>query len=187
MGTIRSPACHPGRRRIRGKSSSVFRLYVFLVPTGGDADQVAFAFLIAQFGINIAGNAISGGIDLASMFPKYINLKRGAYIVSGEFYDFEIFGFFLLISDHRDGSTNVSMGSAVRCDRVHKRDGRICDLSGAHLRPDGLRLHPGEEGTNQIELFGMLVIFSFSFFLSFLAVSLLPFHGSSPKPIHLAD
>jgi NCS1 family nucleobase:cation symporter-1 len=45
---------------------------------------LAFAFLIAQFGINIAGNAISGGIDLASMFPKYINLKRGAYIVSSK-------------------------------------------------------------------------------------------------------
>jgi cytosine/uracil/thiamine/allantoin permease len=43
------------------------------------------AFLFAQFGINIAGNAVSGGIDLASMFPKYINLRRGAYIVSDKF------------------------------------------------------------------------------------------------------
>jgi NCS1 family nucleobase:cation symporter-1 len=43
---------------------------------------IAFAFLIAQFGINIAGNAVSGGIDLSSMFPKYINIRRGAYIVS---------------------------------------------------------------------------------------------------------
>jgi NCS1 family nucleobase:cation symporter-1 len=46
-----------------------------------EPDDLAFSFLIAQFGINIAGNAISGGIDLASMFPKYINLRRGAYIV----------------------------------------------------------------------------------------------------------
>ncbi len=37
----------------------------------------ALAFLIAQFGINIAGNAVSGGIDLASLLPKYINIRRG--------------------------------------------------------------------------------------------------------------
>jgi NCS1 family nucleobase:cation symporter-1 len=40
------------------------------------------AFVMSQIGINIPCNAISGGIDLASMFPKYINIKRGAYIVS---------------------------------------------------------------------------------------------------------
>lgn len=42
----------------------------------------SLAFLLAQFGINIAGNAVSGGIDLASLFPKYINIRRGAYITT---------------------------------------------------------------------------------------------------------
>jgi NCS1 family nucleobase:cation symporter-1 len=42
----------------------------------------SLAFLIAQLGLNIACNAISGGIDLANLFPKYINIRRGAYIVS---------------------------------------------------------------------------------------------------------
>nr|XP_019007707.1 uncharacterized protein I206_07341 [Kwoniella pini CBS 10737]OCF46488.1 hypothetical protein I206_07341 [Kwoniella pini CBS 10737] len=42
----------------------------------------SLAFLFAQFGINIAGNAVSGGIDLASLFPKYINIRRGAYFTT---------------------------------------------------------------------------------------------------------
>ncbi|ORX40323.1 NCS1 nucleoside transporter family [Kockovaella imperatae] len=54
---------------------------------GGNGARAAvffasLAFLIAQFGINIAGNAISGGIDLASLFPRYINIRRGAYITT---------------------------------------------------------------------------------------------------------
>ena len=32
--------------------------------------------------MQIAGNAITGGIDLATMFPKYINVRRGPYIVA---------------------------------------------------------------------------------------------------------
>jgi NCS1 family nucleobase:cation symporter-1 len=42
------------------------------------ADYLALAFLVSQFGINIAGNAISGGIDLASLFPKCIDIRQGA-------------------------------------------------------------------------------------------------------------
>ncbi|WVQ63452.1 uncharacterized protein L199_001605 [Kwoniella botswanensis] len=42
----------------------------------------SLAFLFAQFGINIAGNAISGGIDLASLFPKWVNIRRGAYFTT---------------------------------------------------------------------------------------------------------
>jgi NCS1 family nucleobase:cation symporter-1 len=46
------------------------------------AEHSALAFLVSQFGINIAGNAISGGIDLASLFPKYIDIRRGAIITT---------------------------------------------------------------------------------------------------------
>ena len=34
------------------------------------------AFVMSQFGINIPGNAISGGIDLAGLLPKYIDIRR---------------------------------------------------------------------------------------------------------------
>ena len=34
------------------------------------------AFVLSQFGINVAGNAISGGIDLAGLLPKYLNIRR---------------------------------------------------------------------------------------------------------------
>lgn len=37
-------------------------------------------FTIAQFSLNVSGNLIAGGIDLASAMPKYINIRRGAYI-----------------------------------------------------------------------------------------------------------
>lgn len=37
---------------------------------------VGCAFVVSQWGINIPGNAISGGIDLSGLLPKYINIKR---------------------------------------------------------------------------------------------------------------
>ncbi|EJU00535.1 NCS1 nucleoside transporter [Dacryopinax primogenitus] len=40
------------------------------------------AFVLAQFGINVAGNAISGGIDLSGLFPRFLNIRRGAYLTS---------------------------------------------------------------------------------------------------------
>lgn len=40
------------------------------------------ALCISQLGSSIPGNAIAGGIDLASVFPKYINIRRGAYITA---------------------------------------------------------------------------------------------------------
>lgn len=40
----------------------------------------ALVFTVAQFSLNVSGNLIAGGIDLASAMPKYINIRRGAYI-----------------------------------------------------------------------------------------------------------
>ncbi|KAF5374309.1 hypothetical protein D9758_004637 [Tetrapyrgos nigripes] len=40
------------------------------------------AFVVSQWGINISGNAVSGGIDLSGLFPKYINIRRGAFITA---------------------------------------------------------------------------------------------------------
>ncbi|PCH35340.1 hypothetical protein WOLCODRAFT_145775 [Wolfiporia cocos MD-104 SS10] len=40
-----------------------------------------FAWMIAQIGINVPGNLIAGGVDVAALWPKYINLRRGAYLI----------------------------------------------------------------------------------------------------------
>jgi nucleobase:cation symporter-1, NCS1 family len=52
-------------------------------PTAGTRAGVFFAALalvISQIGVNVPGNALSGGFDLAATFPRYINIRRGAYI-----------------------------------------------------------------------------------------------------------
>ncbi|POR39408.1 Uncharacterized protein TPAR_00411 [Tolypocladium paradoxum] len=40
------------------------------------------ALVTSQLGINIPGNALAGGIDLSSTFPRYINIRRGAYLTA---------------------------------------------------------------------------------------------------------
>lgn len=40
------------------------------------------ALVISQLVIGVPGNALAGGIDLASVFPRYINIRRGAYITA---------------------------------------------------------------------------------------------------------
>ncbi|KAL2875824.1 hypothetical protein SGCOL_008971 [Colletotrichum sp. CLE4] len=37
---------------------------------------------ISQIGVNVPGNALAGGFDLAATFPKYLNIRRGAYITA---------------------------------------------------------------------------------------------------------
>lgn len=43
---------------------------------------LAIAFIVAQLSINVPGNVLAGGLDVASVFPKYINLRRGAYVLA---------------------------------------------------------------------------------------------------------
>ncbi|KAF2018407.1 hypothetical protein BU24DRAFT_421395 [Aaosphaeria arxii CBS 175.79] len=40
------------------------------------------ALCISQIGSSLPGNALAGGIDLAAIFPRYINIRRGAYIIA---------------------------------------------------------------------------------------------------------
>ncbi|KAM0277379.1 hypothetical protein ACHAQH_005819 [Verticillium albo-atrum] len=40
------------------------------------------SLVIAQLGVNVTGNGIAGGFDLAAVFPRYINIRRGAYITA---------------------------------------------------------------------------------------------------------
>lgn len=41
---------------------------------------VSAAFAFSNMFLNICGNAVAGGIDLSGLFPRYINLRRGALI-----------------------------------------------------------------------------------------------------------
>lgn len=53
---------------------------------GPDARAAVFfsglALVASQLGSSIPGNALAGGIDLASMFPRHINIRRGAYMTA---------------------------------------------------------------------------------------------------------
>lgn len=43
---------------------------------------LAAAFIISQCSINVPGNVLAAGLDIASILPKYVNLRRGAYIIA---------------------------------------------------------------------------------------------------------
>ena len=58
-----------------------------VIENGGSRSRAAAFFagaalVVSQFGINIPGNALSGGFDFASTLPKYINIRRGAYLTA---------------------------------------------------------------------------------------------------------
>jgi nucleobase:cation symporter-1, NCS1 family len=55
--------------------------------TGGSRSRAAVFFagaalVVSQLGINVPGNALSGGFDFAALFPKYLNIRRGAYLTA---------------------------------------------------------------------------------------------------------
>lgn len=54
-----------------GNGSSAARAGVFFL---------AFGFALTACFENICGNAVAGGIDLAGLFPRYIDIRRGALI-----------------------------------------------------------------------------------------------------------
>ncbi|KAJ3568259.1 hypothetical protein NP233_g5830 [Leucocoprinus birnbaumii] len=43
---------------------------------------IAASFVIAQLGTNISANSISAGCDLTSLFPRFINIRRGGYVAA---------------------------------------------------------------------------------------------------------
>lgn len=59
-----------------------------LIPTDGNGSSaaragvffLALAFTFAILFQNVCGNAVAGGIDLAGVFPRYIDIRRGALI-----------------------------------------------------------------------------------------------------------
>ncbi|CZR69975.1 related to uracil permease [Phialocephala subalpina] len=62
-------------------------IFTTLIENGGSRERAAgffagAALVISQIGVNVPGNALSGGFDLAATFPRYINIRRGAYITA---------------------------------------------------------------------------------------------------------
>jgi NCS1 family nucleobase:cation symporter-1 len=62
-------------------------IFTTLIEHGGSRERAAaffagVALVISQIGVNVPGNALSGGFDLAATFPRYINIRRGAYITA---------------------------------------------------------------------------------------------------------
>jgi nucleobase:cation symporter-1, NCS1 family len=43
---------------------------------------IAVAFLVANIGINVSANSVSAAVDLATLFPKYLNLRRAQYVTA---------------------------------------------------------------------------------------------------------
>ncbi|KDQ58522.1 hypothetical protein JAAARDRAFT_155037 [Jaapia argillacea MUCL 33604] len=43
---------------------------------------ISASFIIAQLGTNISANSVSAGCDLTSLFPRFINIRRGGYIAA---------------------------------------------------------------------------------------------------------
>jgi NCS1 family nucleobase:cation symporter-1 len=41
---------------------------------------IAFSFVLAQLGTNIAANSISAGTDLTALLPRWIDIRRGSYL-----------------------------------------------------------------------------------------------------------
>ncbi|TFK50322.1 NCS1 nucleoside transporter family [Heliocybe sulcata] len=60
-------------RFLDGEPSSATRFGVWFI---------AVAFIIAQIGVNISANSVSAGCDLTSLFPRFINIRRGGYIAA---------------------------------------------------------------------------------------------------------
>jgi len=62
-------------------------IFTTLIAQGGSRERAAAFFagaalVVSQIGVNIPGNAMSGGCDLAATFPRYINIRRGVYLTA---------------------------------------------------------------------------------------------------------
>ncbi|KAF2194343.1 NCS1 nucleoside transporter family protein [Zopfia rhizophila CBS 207.26] len=62
-------------------------MFARLAEDGGPSARAGAFFagvclVISQIGTNVPGNALSGGFDLAATFPRFINIRRGAYITA---------------------------------------------------------------------------------------------------------
>lgn len=74
------------QQRFGAKLWSVVQLLVAMQdadPTSGTRAGVFFAalgFLISQIALNVIANSFAGGTDIASLLPKFVNIRRGQLI-----------------------------------------------------------------------------------------------------------
>lgn len=67
---------------------SVASLLIAMQDANGDSRTRAgvffagFAFGVSQISLNVVGNSFSGGTDMSSLVPKYINIRRGQLITA---------------------------------------------------------------------------------------------------------
>ncbi|KAF7552730.1 hypothetical protein G7Z17_g4115 [Cylindrodendrum hubeiense] len=67
---------------------SVASLLIAMQDANGDSKTrvgvffVGLAFGISQISLNVVGNSFSGGTDMASLLPKYINIRRGQLLTA---------------------------------------------------------------------------------------------------------
>jgi hypothetical protein len=102
-----------------------------------------FGLMICQLAINVVDNAFSAGMDLAGLFPAFINIRRGAYvglILSAAMCPWELLNaastFISVLSAY-----SVFLGPMVGimcCEYwvLRKRRIKLSDLY--HPRPDGI-------------------------------------------------
>ncbi|RDW82878.1 NCS1 nucleoside transporter family protein-2 [Coleophoma crateriformis] len=62
-------------------------IFTTLIERGGSRERAAgffagLALVVSQIGVNVPGNALAGGCDLSATFPRYINIRRGAYLTA---------------------------------------------------------------------------------------------------------
>lgn len=76
------------QKRYGAELWSVPTLLIAMQDANGDSKTragvffAAFVFGISQIALNIVGNSFSGGTDMASLVPKYINIRRGQVLTA---------------------------------------------------------------------------------------------------------
>ncbi|KAJ5784738.1 Allantoin permease [Penicillium pulvis] len=75
------------QNRYGGAQWNLPTLLSAVIEHGGSRSRAAAFFggaalVVSQIGVNVPGNSLAGGFDLAATFPRYINIRRGAYITA---------------------------------------------------------------------------------------------------------
>ncbi|KAJ5109997.1 Allantoin permease [Penicillium argentinense] len=73
--------------RFGGAQWNLPTLLSAVIEHGGSRSRAAAFFggaalVVSQIGVNVPGNALAGGFDMAATFPQYINIRRGAYLTA---------------------------------------------------------------------------------------------------------
>ncbi|EGG12643.1 uncharacterized protein MELLADRAFT_32428, partial [Melampsora larici-populina 98AG31] len=71
------------------------------IPSRVAVGVISLSFTFSQMGTNVAANSVSAGCDMAALFPRFINIRRGSYIAA-------VLGFCMMPWELLDGPTNFS-------------------------------------------------------------------------------